>query len=398
MKNVWLVAEREIRQRGGSRSFQVSSVITIVIVLAIIIVPAIFSGDDDPPTWSLLVVGNTPEAFEELAGQTATSQEANLVITHLSATDTANFDPETDVVDQLEDHDAVLVNPASLYTKESTPDALVLTVQIGFSQAQLVAGLTDAGLTATQIGEALQSEPLDVVGEDESDQETVQSAAALIGVIALFIAINSYGAWVLSGVLEEKSSRVVEVVLAAVPARSLLAGKVIGIGLLGLAQLTTTAILGLGAAMIFSSVSVPWDLLPAMLSVLGWFILGFGFYAVAFAAAGSLVSRQEDAQSAVTPLTVTLLAGYFVSLGVVGPNPSSLAARIVSYIPFTAPMVMPARIAQGAASPVDIVGSVLVTLLGAWFLIRIAARIYERSILRLGAPIRIWTALRELRN
>jgi ABC-2 type transport system permease protein len=149
------------------------------------------------------------------------------------------------------------------------------------------------------------------------------------------------------------------------------------------------------AAVAAGVTDVPLALVPAVASMLVWFVLGFAFYAVGYAAAGSLVSRQEDAQSAASPLAFLVLGAYFISLLVVGPDPESVAAMICSFIPFTAPLAMPARIAQDAAAPWEIAVSIGSMLVGIWLMVRLAASIYERSLLQTGAPIQLWTAVRE---
>ena len=119
-----------------------------------------------------------------------------------------------------------------------------------------------------------------------------------------------YGQWVVSGVVEEKANRVVEVILATTRPRDLLAGKVIGIGLVGLAQLALVA--GLAAILLAAGVfDAPAALGASLALVTPWSVLGYALYAVAYAAAGALASRQQNADTAGQPVTYTLLAAYF---------------------------------------------------------------------------------------
>ena len=132
--------------------------------------------------------------------------------------------------------------------------------------------------------------------------------------ILLFVAIVTYGNLVLTGVVEEKSSRVVEVLLARMPARNLLAGKVAGIGLLGLAQFAVTALAALVAAMVVDSVDVPAVSGGVLAWVVVWFVLGYALYAMAYGALGSLASRTEDAQSVAGPVELRADRGLLGSL------------------------------------------------------------------------------------
>ena len=151
-----------------------------------------------------------------------------------------------------------------------------------------------------------------------------------------------YGQWVLTGVVEEKNNRVVELILSAVRPRHLLAGKVIGIGLLGLAQLALVA--GLAAILLAAGVfDAPASLGGSLALVVPWFALGFALYAVAYAAAGALASRQQDANSAGQPVTYTLLAAYFVGYVALSADANGTLAHVLTVFPLTAPLVLPAR-------------------------------------------------------
>lgn len=385
---VRLVAGREIRERGGSRSFKVSTGVILLVVVALIVVPTFFS-TDEPTEWELGVIGPTPAGFEAALDLAAASQGADVTI--------VNLPDDADPDEAATDVDAVLVDGTDLVAEDTPPDGLTAAVSVAAGQSRLLERLAEAGLEPDEAAEALDVTPVEVRTTEDAEDTTASEPVAFLGVVALMIAIQGYGAWVLTGVLEEKSNRVVELIVAAMPARALLAGKVLGIGLLGLGQMLLTAVVGLGVAAAVDVVDVPLDLLPALLSVLVWFVLGFAFYAVGYAAAGSLVNRQEDAQSAAGPLTYLVLAAYFIALIVVTPDPESTAARIVSFIPPIAPMAMPPRITQGAAEPWEIVGSVVVMLVGTWLMVRLAGRIYEQSLLRSGARIKLLAAIREAR-
>ena len=144
------------------------------------------------------------------------------------------------------------------------------------------------------------------------EQKTTDAATlvAYAGSLLLLMSLAVYGQWVITGVVEEKNNRVVELILSTVRPRHLLAGKVIGIGLLGLAQLALVA--GLAAALLVAGVfDAPAELGGSIALVIPWFALGFALYAVAYAAAGALASRQQNAETAGQPVTYTLLAVYF---------------------------------------------------------------------------------------
>jgi ABC-2 type transport system permease protein len=194
-------------------------------------------------------------------------------------------------------------------------------------------------------------------------------------------------------VVEEKSSRVVEVLLATIKPLHLLWGKVLGIGAVGLAQLAAYGLVGLGAGIATGLLTVTGTALGVFASVLGWFILGFAFFAVLYAAAGSMVSRQEDVNSTATPITMLVLIGYVLAQ-VTLADPHGTAAAVMSWIPPFSSMLMPLRIAAGTTNPVQIVGSAVLMVLATAALALVAARIYERSVLRTGKRVSWSDALR----
>ncbi len=150
-----------------------------------------------------------------------------------------------------------------------------------------------------------------------------QSQNALAGLavgILLYVSLGIYGSLVAQGVVEEKATRMMEILLATIRPSGLLAGKVIGIGLVGLLQLTIVGAAALIAVHVTNVASIPALGVASILGDLLWFLLGFLFYATAYAAVAALVSRQEEVQGAIAPISILLVAGYllvFVAL----PNP-----------------------------------------------------------------------------
>jgi ABC-2 type transport system permease protein len=217
--------------------------------------------------------------------------------------------------------------------------------------------------------------------------------AAIVMTVVLFYAIIGYGAMVLSGVVEEKSSRVVEVLLARMPARNLLAGKVAGIGLLGLAQIVVTAVAALIAASMVKSFDLPAVRGAVLAWLIVWFVLGYVLYATVFGALGSLASRMEDAQSTTGPVSAVLIASYLVSFATIG-SPGTAWAKLVSYFPVTAPLAMPNRIAMGATALWEPPLAALLTLAAVAGLVWFGGRVYTGAVLRIGPAVKLREALR----
>jgi ABC-2 type transport system permease protein len=209
----------------------------------------------------------------------------------------------------------------------------------------------------------------------------------------LMLALSLYGGLIASGVVEEKSTRIVEIVLSTVRPTQLLAGKIIGVGLVGLCQLV---VLGAAALAIFiptGVVSVPSLSLGALLVDLLWFLLGFYFYATIFAAGAALVSRQEDIPSVTAPPVILLILSY-VLVNLVMFDPNSLSSTLLSLLPPFAPVLMVARLAAGNPPLIQVVGAAALTIAATIGLTQVAGRIYANSILRMGARVGFRDALR----
>ena len=227
----------------------------------------------------------------------------------------------------------------------------------------------------------------------EKKSTDAEALVAYVGSLLLLMALAVYGQWVVTGVVEEKSNRVVEIILSTVRPRHLLAGKVIGIGLLGLAQLTLVA--GLAAILLAAGVfDAPAGLGASVALVIPWFALGFALYAVAYAAAGALASRQQDASTAGQPVTYAILAAYFAGYVAVSTDMNGLAANLLTIFPLTAPFVLPARSALVGVPLWEHVLAVVLVLASIYALVRFAGRVYEHGLLRSGPRLDLRTAWR----
>jgi ABC-2 type transport system permease protein len=254
------------------------------------------------------------------------------------------------------------------------------------------------GLPESTLDALLAVVPIQTARLEPADPSAgVRAGTAGVGVVLLFLSIQIHGNAVLMGVVEEKSTRVVEVLLGRARPRSLLIGKIVGIGAVGIAQVTLVAGAALAASLAVRSVDVPRVPIDAILWFVVWFILGFTLYATVFAGLGSLVSRQEDAQAVVTPAMLPFLAAYILSITMVG-SPDSQVARVAALVPLTAPMTMPVRIAAGHPYWWEIAASLALLVWTITLALRVASRLYERNLLRSGGRVSVVDALRNLRR
>ncbi len=383
-ETVRLVAMRDFTERVQSRAFQISTAFTLLLVLGAAIIPSLFRDDTAPP----LEIGAVGEVSPLLATQVAVALDGDrsvevVAFGSVTAAEAALDDGEIGLV--VVAGAEVIVGDGPSATA-SIVGAVAAALDVADRAAEL--GLTAADVAAL-IGEG--AYPIRSL-EPETDEQQANRAFAFVGSILLFISIVTYGQWILIGVIEEKTNRVVEVVLGAVRPHLLLAGKVAGIGLLGLGQLLGTAAIGLTAITIAGTFTLPSATVSVVGNVVFWFVLGYAFYATAYAAAGALVSRQEEAQNVAFPLTIVLTAAYFIAAASIGGDNPVL--RVTSLLPPFAPMTMPLRIAGGDASTVEIGVSILLMVGAVYVLIRIAGRVYSGGLLRTGGKVRIRDAWR----
>jgi ABC-2 type transport system permease protein len=382
----WLVAKREIRERARSRAFLASVALMVVTVAAMLIVPALVK-----PGGGTRDVGLTGPAPPGLAAAITEQAHATGITArihpyaHLAAGEQA----------VRQGHVDVLVSGARRLEWQGRADQQLKAAMTGAIQLAVVRERTAAaGIRPGTAAALLAPVPVSsvelghVAGRSPADE-----TAVMVMTLVLFFCITIFGAMVLNGVLEEKASRVVEVLLARIPARALLAGKIAGIGLLGLAQIAVTALAALVAVTAVGSLDVPAIRGSVLAWAIVWFVLGYALYATVYGALGSLGSRAEDAQAVAGPVMVLLPVAYFASFLMIA-QPASAAARVISYFPLTAPMAMPGRIAMGATAwwePVAAAALTLATIIG---LVQLAGRLYTSAILHSGPALSLKDAWR----
>jgi len=267
-----------------------------------------------------------------------------------------------------------------------------VAVTLGAQQA-----FRQAGLTPQQAATVARARPAPVESiQPGKKSRTTAEATALLGVILIFVVLTQYLTWTLMGVMEEKASRVVEVLLATVRPIQLLAGKVIGIGVVALAQAVALVAFALVLAKAVGSSLVHGTGPVVILTTLVWLVLGYAFYSWLYAAAGSLAERQDQVQSLALPLSAPLIFGYIVSLIGVSSGSPSLLVEVLAYLPPTAPFAMPTLVGFGEATWWQFLLSVLLTLVSTVVVAFAAARVYRTAVLQTGRRVRLRQLLPEL--
>jgi len=258
----------------------------------------------------------------------------------------------------------------------------------------------DVGLSAAELRALLA--PVEIehrfTGEPEDDLSVNTLGVALSLTMLTFIGLQVYGSVVITSVVKEKADRVVEVLLAHVRTRELLLGKIAGVTAVAGAQVAAVVLTAAAAVTVAGSLDLPtsaWVIAPLALAI---FLLGFGFYAVVLAVAGSLVSRLEDGQFVALPVAVPLIASYVIGIAVVIENPGAPLSRALSYVPLSSPVIMPIRVVTGSAAAWELALAVVLLLVATWWTVLLAGRVYESTVLRTGTRTSWREALRLARR
>jgi ABC-2 type transport system permease protein len=383
--DVGLIAGREIRERIRGRIFRVGTLVILVGVAAAIVIPALRTTNAES-VQKVGVVGPLSPGARGLIVAAGRSNQDKVEFFAEPSVKAAKVDLAAGRVDFtiVDARQILLTLPAS--SSQSPADSQLVTDVAEY--LGVLRTYEQAGLTPSQIAKAIDAKPLPVRTLEPSPKSS-KPGTSIIGIVLLFFMLTQYCTWILIGVMQEKSSRVVEVLLAVVRPIQLLGGKVLGIGAvaLGQAALIVGFALALGAA-------VGSDLLHgtapvALVSELVWLVLGYAFYCWVYAAAGSTAERQDQVQTLALPLSLPILFGYIYSVSVLSSGTPDLFFKVLAYLPPTAPFCMSALVGLGQVHWWEFVISALISIAGTAATALFAARIYGRAVLRTGSRVRI---------
>ena len=373
MRTVWLVLKREVRTRIASKPFLISTVISAAVLIAIVVVIGATAGDGTV-TYDLGVVGTRPAAVAAAAQDLAAGDEGAVL-------DIQQLDDRAEAERLVEagDLDAALVGDDLVVKVEPDP-RLGTLLQAAHREVALGEAVREANVEAPP--------PLAVAPLEPDDQSEDRGTVAFIGVVLLYAQILGFGYWVASGIVEEKASRVVEILLAKARSSHLLAGKLVGIGTLGLAQLAVLVASGLGTALILGQVDLPPGTYGLAAAVGAWFVLGYALYSCLFAVAGAIASRPEELQGTTMPLSLLTMTGFFAAI-FAQEDPTGVVARVGTFFPPSAPLVMPIRQAAGELPLWEAAVGVALVLATIAVAIPLAGRIYAGGALFTRGRLRL---------
>ena len=375
-----LVAGREIREAFRRKSFWAVVAVLFVGSCAAMIVPALIGGRG-PTRYRIAVVGRSP-SLDTLLTKTVRDLRAEVVLR-----DAAGPAEARDLVDKGRVALGLVTGDRpTIIVRANDHDRLVGAVQQALAVDSLSGRLVEAGLAPDRVQQALATPAATIDRLDPGKAGRFEASLAIS--LVLYLLLLTLMIQVANGTAVEKANRISEVLLAVVGPGSLLFGKVLGVSVTGIVTLLA-GLLPVLAKMAIGG-DLPAGLGGAVAAGALWFVLGLALYLTLAAALGALVERQEEAGSAVSPLMFMLIGTFVVMQG----GAESPLGAVLAYVPFSSPLVVPARLAIGASSPVEVVGSLAIGIASVMLVSRFGAAVYARAIVRTGRRLKLREVLR----
>jgi ABC-2 type transport system permease protein len=410
LRDTFVIARREFLERARSKWFAAITLLGPIGIVALVVVPALLLGN--PEGTKVDIVDRSGVLAGPLSDGLTVARWKPAIV----AADTSDADEMAKVRDRKINgfvtipRDALDGGPIVYRGDNGSNQIVGQTLRDAMRVVVQKARGTRLRVDSHQLDDIIQEvkfEPQQTNGKTEAASGGVLFAIGYALAYILFLVITGYAVAVMRSVVQEKTSRVMELMVATVKPRSLMAGKILGVGGAGLVQVAVwlgIAALALsyrdqilGAVGVSAGhVSLPPLTLDQIAIALGFFVLGYFFYASMYAAVGAMVSTEQDTQQVQLPVTLLLIVGL-VSVTSVSGDPRGLTAGIMTAIPFWSPLLMPMRYVLGGATPLDVVISLAILLVSTILIARAAAKIYRIGVLMYGKRPSLQELIRWLR-
>lgn len=371
-----LVVEREVREAARRKAIWVLIALVFLGSTAMVVLPSVLPDDRGG---TVMIVGDDDAG---LADALTSLPDRQLEVTRGTDRETARL-----AVAEGEADLAIVLGTPPVLLVEDTTSSLVTTVRELVANRLASSRLAELGIDSAELAQVF-ADVTPELGPIDVERQDREGAAFGLTFVLYLLTVTLTGQ-VANGVATEKANRVSEVLLAIVPPRSMLIGKVLGVGAIGLTTMLAAALPVLAKLTFGGDLPANFGRTLAVSAV--WFVGGLALYLTIAGALGALVSRQEEVGAIVTPLTLLLVAGYIVSISA----SDSVVAAVVAYIPLFSPMVEPFRIAVGEGSPVEYAVSLAILLVTTALVIRVATAVFRRAIVRTGRRLKLREVLVE---
>jgi ABC-2 type transport system permease protein len=388
-----MVARRELKVRLMNKA----SVISLVIMVGLIAIGTgvgyYFQHRDSTPPQITIGVDVQASALDPALSAAAKQQGIDLTVT--ATTEAKGRSAVTDgTLAGL-----LLGDPGAprLLVADKPNQSMLSVVSAAVQTYVVTTQITDLGGNPTTFEQALAaaSPQVDAIAPSGAAFDDAAFGVAMVMIAMLFGTLVATGSMIAMGVVEEKTSRVVEVLLATIRPSQLFSGKVLGVGLYGLFQVVVLGTAATIAGVVLGAGSLLHvQIGVALLWLVIWFLLGYLVYALLFGGFAALVSRQEEIGSVTTPLMFLLLIPFYATMFLVPNDPGSTAVRVLSPLPFFSPFMMPVRSAMGAVQGWEMALAIGLDLITIPALVWLASRVYHRGVLHTGGRMKLSEALR----
>lgn len=398
MKDLWIVASYTIKEMVNKKTFLISNLILIVIMIIGFNVPNFLkaiNGEEETKGSKLLIVDNE-NIFE---GTLANLNQMDLGYEFEITNEKVDFDTIKNKIENAEIEDAIIIGNKNgqinieyvvenMTMMKEVPEGCINALTTIYSNLQISKlGLTDkqlASLTPNFNFELKQTEEQEVKGN---------IFAIMLLSLVLFYAIYFCAYQVSTSITTEKTSKIMETLVTSTTPRTIVLGKTIGIGIVGLIQVVVLV----SVALICANFCLPEGILESILDLsqitpflavmtIAYFLLGYLVFALLYALTGSTVSKPEDVQSANSPVAIIAVIGFYLAYFTM-MNPTSELNVFASIFPVSSPFCMPFRIMMGIATPMQIAISLAVLIITILVIAQISIKIYSNAILNYGSKL-----------
>ena len=397
MRDLWTVTEFTMKEMLRRKSFIISTLIILVIIIVGINIPNILKlFTDSSETGERLLIVDSSNVFE---GNLSSLEQMNTGYEVQISNENISFDDIKSKIENKEIDDAIIVeqtddNIKIRYIVESTtmmagvPENVISAINTIYSNMQI----NKLQLTPEQIASITPNFEYSLEQTEEQEVQGNVLAIMLLSIV-LFYAIYFCAYQVSSSITTEKTSKIMETLVTSTSPKTIVLGKTVGIGIVGLLQVCLLVAVALITAYTclepgtLDSILDMSNFTPylAIITII-YFILGYVAYALMYALTGSTVSKPEDIQSANGPVAIIAVIGFYLSYFTM-MNPTSDLNVFASMLPISSPFCMPFRIMMGLASTTDVVISILILLVTIFIIAKVAIKIYSNAILNYGTKM-----------
>lgn len=414
MKKAFAIARWEYVEKVKSKSFLVSLLLTPLIMVGAGIIPSLLLSRPDSETVVIGIIDQSG-SYEDILGRSLLSRyklqngQPNYLLRRIPVSPPAGLDEAIERGDRMvignEVEGYLIIKPDILrdsvveYRSKNAGNIKITSrIERALKDVLMEKKAVERGLDPRLLREInanvdLKTVKLSKSGKAEEGGFEKLFLSSYIFMMMMFFLIMTSGQLLVRSMLEEKSNRVVEVLISSSSANQLMAGKILGLSALGLTQIGFWALVGLIASLKFSVAIIS---LPGALLLMVYFVLGYLLYAAIFVAAGAPLTTEQEAQQVTGYLVIVLVIPIMLTIVII-QNPESLFSKILTYIPFLTASMMAVRIPIQMPSATEIISTILILILSSIGAIWVAGKIFRTTILSYGkrpSLSELWTLIR----